>query len=139
MQILCVTAGTSGQIVVVTLQSQLISSPELILSLDNGTDVHLGLSKCNNSVLLSSRLTFPAATFIYKFIGYDETGAFIEYTVEESVGLGSSESCHEYAYAACLDNEEDPICVCRAGYTGNDSYCTGIYVYLHLLKFVQCL
>ena len=110
----------------VSSRSQLISSPELILSLDNGTNIRLSLSKCNNSILLSEALTFPPAIITYILVGYDESGTLFQYTVEESIVLGHPDMCHEHAYATCLDNEEDSICVCETGYTGNGSYCTGI-------------
>lgn len=112
----------------VTSRSQLISSPELILSLDNGTSIPLHLSKCNNSILLSEMLTFPPAIITYILVGYDETGALLEYTIEEPVVLGYPDMCHEHAYAACLDDEEDPVCICETGYTGNGSYCAGSYM-----------
>ena len=110
----------------VSSQSQLISSPELILSLDNGTSIPLHLSKCNSSILLSEILTFPPAIITYILAGYDETGAPFKYTIEESVVLGYPDMCDEHAYAACLDGEEDPVCICEAGYTGSGIYCAGI-------------
>ena len=131
------STGTSGRIVVVTSRSQLISSPELILNLDSGTSIPLHLSKCNNSILLSEILTFPPAIITYILVGYDETGALFEYTVEESVVLGNPDMCHEYAYATCLAGEEDPVCICEAGYTGNGSYCTGNIIYLKFTIMVS--
>ena len=110
----------------VSSRSQLISSLELILSLDNGTSIPLHLSKCNSSILLSEILTFPPAIITYILAGYDETGAPFKYTIEESAILGYPDMCDEHAYAACLDGEEDPVCICEAGYTGSGIYCAGI-------------
>ena len=109
----------------VTSRSQLISSPELIISLDNGTSIPLRLSKCNNSILLSETLTLPPAIITYILVGYDETGALFEFTIEESIVFGHPDMCDEHAYATCLDGEERSVCICEAGYTGNGSYCTG--------------